>query len=109
MGVAMGECGLSYHDFRALTVEELTAVVESSRRVRGAADKGEWERTRLHAVMTMQPHCKNRLDPRRILPLPWDASPLRSSSNTKADMGREESLARFLELARLQDSSPHQG
>ena len=27
---------------------------------------------RLHAVMTMQPHCKKRLSPAMVLPLPWD-------------------------------------
>ena len=31
-----------------------------------------WERIRLQAVMTMQPHCKKRLIPERILPFAWE-------------------------------------
>ena len=31
-----------------------------------------WERMRLLAAITIQPHCKNRIRKEQLVPLPWD-------------------------------------
>ena len=35
-------------------------------------EQGSWERMRLLATITIQPHVKKRLTPGQLLPLPWD-------------------------------------
>jgi hypothetical protein len=35
-------------------------------------ERMEWERMRLLAAITIQPHCKKKMTPERLLPLPWD-------------------------------------
>lgn len=32
----------------------------------------KWERTRTLAAIVIQPHCRKAIDPRRLLPLPWE-------------------------------------
>jgi len=34
--------------------------------------QGSWERMRMLATITIQPHIKNKLTPERLLPLPWE-------------------------------------
>lgn len=104
MGIALGECGLSLDDFWRLTAAEFGAVVSARRECAAAQSRTEWERTRILAAMVMQPHCKNRLDPHRILPLPWDKEP-QSRSEARKDcpfqsapaLSKDEARSRFLQ------------
>lgn len=48
------------------------AVCRSFVEVEEQRTRDEWERMRLLATMTIQPHVKNRLKPDKLLPLPWD-------------------------------------
>lgn len=96
----MGECGMGYEDFRRLTVPELEAVVEAHRRARESEVRDSWERTRTLAVMTMQPHCRKKLNALSLLPLPWDRG-AQGRNQTKAAPSKDEALARFRELAAL--------
>lgn len=62
---------------------------------REEASRGDWERMRLLATMVMQPHCKNRLNPKKLLPLPWDKNKTAPDREAPQE-SKEEAKARFL-------------
>ena len=70
--MAVGVVGLSFGDFCLLTFDEFEAVLKAHRDRDDMMRHEEWERMRLHAVMTMQPHCKHRLHPNKVLPFEWE-------------------------------------
>ncbi|MDE6380674.1 MAG: hypothetical protein K2L11_09390 [Muribaculaceae bacterium] len=70
--MALGVVGLSFGDFCRLTFGEFEAVMKAHNEAETIRQQGEWERMRLHAAMTMQPHCKRKLDPRKLLPFEWE-------------------------------------
>ena len=37
--------------------------------------RGDWERMRMNATITIQPHLKWKVTPRQVLPLPWGGEP----------------------------------
>ena len=95
--------GLSFHDFCLLTPVELEEVFRAWREHHERGSRDSWERMRLHAVMTMQPHCKKRLNARSLLPFPWEkreAGPAESAA-----VSREEQRERFLRRAGLSADS----
>lgn len=65
----MGCLGMSLGDFRQLLPHQLSAIL----RHYGERRRDEWERMRLLATLTLQPHSKKALRPHSVLPLPWDA------------------------------------
>lgn len=91
---------MSFHDFCLYTIDELEWIFHYRNEERKAQEKQRWERMRLHAVLTMQPHCKNRLRAETILPFPWDHE---SDDLEEPDpvLDREEALRRFEERVRL--------
>ena len=68
----MGCVGLTAADFAALTPAEFRSVAEAWRSQREAEGQAAWERMRLLATITIQPHIKRRLTPQQLLPLPWE-------------------------------------
>ena len=70
--MAVGCIGMSVPDFEHATPGEFTAILTQWREHNERREQAEWERMRLLATMVMQPHCKGRLKPEKILPLPWD-------------------------------------
>lgn len=95
MGYALGAVGLSLDDFCRLTPTEYASVckawqAEEQRRLEDA-----WERMRLQTVITVQPHVKKKLDPKKMLPLPWERK------KPKAEVvSREEAKRRFEKLTK---------
>lgn len=85
---------MSYEDFCRLTPEEAEEAFRAWRETREAEQRECWERMRLHAVMTMQPHCKKRLSPAMVLPLPWDKKT--RGRKECAPVDKEEQKAMFL-------------
>ena len=61
--VALGCVGLSLADFCALTPAEFRSVCASWGRHNEGLEQGSWERMRLLATITIQPHVKKRLTP----------------------------------------------
>lgn len=45
-----------------------------------AADRNEWERMRVLAAISIQPHIKKTLTPNKLLPLPWDKKRTRKNA-----------------------------
>lgn len=47
-------------------------MAEAWGRQREADGQDAWERMRLLATITIQPHVRKRLTPQQLLPLPWE-------------------------------------
>lgn len=92
---------MSFQDFCLYTVGELEWIFHYHRESREQMERQEWERMRLHAVMTMQPHCRNRLRAEWLLPFPWD----HRADEPDPVLDREEALRRFEERVRLSETS----
>lgn len=84
LGIATGCMGMSRSDFCACTPAEFAAAVKSWREAEESRRRDAWERMRLLALMTVQPHVKQRL-----LPLEAHAAAVgRGSESRRAGEGR---------------------
>ena len=97
---------MSRSDFCACTPAEFAAAVKSWREAEESRRRDAWERMRLLALMTVQPHVKQRLSPSKLMPLPWDgeakaAVPERGAAPCTAEESRRR-LAALLEARRRQ-------
>lgn len=72
MGFALGCIRLSYDDFCRLTPDEFNHVCKAYLDQEQSQYKDNWERMRMLACITIQPHVKNKLTPQKLLPLSWD-------------------------------------
>ena len=63
---------MSYDDFCRCTPEEFKATTEAWNKMREAEERSSWERMRLLATITIQPHVRSRLTAAKLLPFPWD-------------------------------------
>lgn len=72
LGIALGCIRLSYHDFCSCYPDEFFSICKAWRDMRDAEVRTDWERTRLLAAITIQPHIKRKITPQKLLPLPWD-------------------------------------
>lgn len=73
MGYALGVCGLSLQDFCLLTPIEFEAVAQAWRDRDEWLRREAWERARTSATICVSPWSKHSLQPRQVLPLPWDS------------------------------------
>jgi len=87
---------LSYDDFCKLYIAEYAAVSKAWYLELEARQQGDWERMRLLATFSLQPHAKKPLTPEKILPLPWDHKKHRKADAPKLD--KEQQHERFKEL-----------
>ena len=92
--------GLTLRDWQGLTPEEWTAVADSYATSHEMDMHDGWERMRMLATITIQPHVKNRLTPDTLLPLPWDNEA--TSHTTQAahvpPVGKDEARERLVSL-----------
>lgn len=72
MGYAVGVVGMRLDDFCRLSPEEFSSVSEAFSHNQEQHVEDSWERMRLLAAITIQPHCKNRIRKEQLVPLPWD-------------------------------------
>lgn len=94
MGYALGSVGLTLDDFCRLTPKEFGAACQSWRDTEERRMEDAWERMRLLAVITTQPHVKKKLEPKKLLPFPWE-----KPKKPKAEVvSREEAKKRFERL-----------
>lgn len=96
LGMAVGVAGISLPDFRQLTPGELEAALRAHREREELRRRDDWERMRLLAVMVMQPHCRKRLSPGKLLPFPWE----RKERVGAAIPDKETARRRFEDLVR---------
>lgn len=55
-----------------LTPEEADAVCHSYNEAEEQRDRGAWERMRMLAAITIQPHVKKRISPKNLIQFPWE-------------------------------------
>ena len=70
----------------------------------------QWERMRLLATITIQPHVKGKVTPERLLPFPWDSSelelgnhPAETKKTSPRPVSKEEDRKRFEQLLKRID------
>lgn len=89
MGYALGVLRIRYDDLVRLTPEELLACFEAYTAERDMHTRDAWQRMRLHAAITVQPHIGKKITPEELFPLPWDetedeAAPVRLTAEERA-------------------------
>lgn len=94
LGVAISCIGLSYDDFCRLTREEFQHIYDAYQERQESEYHIEWERMRMLAAIVIQPHCKKKITPQKLLPFPWESKkkadrPIPTAAEDKA---RLESL-----------------
>lgn len=82
---------MSPRDFWESTPAEFAAAMTAWHAAEETRERGAWERMRILAAITVQPHCKKRLSARRLVPLPWDGknTPGNRSRPTKEELEAE--------------------
>lgn len=95
----MGVCGLSYEDFSLLTPAEFSAVARSREEYEERQMRDGWERARIVGTLCVSPWSKGRLEPSKVLPLPWDGKD-RPQEERKPIPGKAEARANFEALMR---------
>lgn len=97
MGVAVGCIRLSYDDFSRLYPDEFESICKAYSDSREADQHGAWERMRMLATITIQPHIKSKMTPQKLMPLPWDKHHIERPDAPK--LTPEERQERFKKLA----------
>ena len=100
LAFALSVVHLAYDDFCRLTPEEFGAVCDAWHENREATLHDEWERMRLLATITIQPHVKGKLSPQRLLPFPWEREKTKKTSLEDRPVTREEDRRRLEALMR---------
>lgn len=100
MGYALGRIGLSYDDFCRLLPEEFEQIGKAYSERCAEENRMEWERMRVLATITIQPHVKGKMTPQKLLPFPWEK---RVKANQKPvskaeDKARLEALVKRIGL-----------
>ena len=102
MAYAVGVVGMALTEWQTLSPNEWTATAEAYNKAEEQHFRTEWERMRMLATISVQPHVKNRLTPSRLLPFPWEnGRPTNQNGKTACvapPMGKEEARKRFLHL-----------
>lgn len=76
----MGAMGMSLSDFCALSPSDFRAANRAFLELEEARSRDSWEKTRMLATIAVQPYSHKRLDPRSLLPLPWDRAERKSET-----------------------------
>ena len=94
LGVAVSCIGLSYDEFCGLTREEFSHIYDAYQQKEESEYRTEWERMRMLAAIVIQPHCKKKITPQKLLPFPWESKkkPAHDLPTAAEDKARLESL-----------------
>jgi hypothetical protein len=86
---------MSLDDWCRLTPDELEAVLKAHVENEELRLHGDWERMRMLATITVQPHVKGRMTPEKLLPLPWEnKAPVEKLSAAERKARMEAAIAR---------------
>ena len=100
----MGCMGMSRTDFCLCTPSEFMATWEAFQRHEQTADRAAWERVRMLALCTLQPHTSHRLQPHVVMSFPWDEGNAKAASGAQnaedAAMTRNELMERYRKALR---------
>lgn len=88
---------MSVDDFNRCTFGEFEAICRAWTARDEAQYRDEWERTRLLAAISIQPHISKKITPQQLIPLPWDNKEVAVRSEPKPH-DAESARKRFEEL-----------
>ncbi len=80
-----------------LTPDEFSAIYGAYCEERAARYRDDWERMRLLASITIQPHLKKRMKPQSLLRFPWD-NRTTEARERHPQLSKEDALKRFEEV-----------
>lgn len=87
---------MSLGDFEQLTPQEYSAAVEAYNEYERNVARGEWNRMRMHAYLTIMPHVKRCPPPEKLCPMPWDKP--KTPKPKGKPISKEAALARMQEV-----------
>ena len=96
--MAIGAIGLSLTDFCCLTIDEWNEVHKAWIDRENQMQQAEWERLRTLATITIQPHCRKKIQAKQLLPFPWDNKPKKESQNIVSRDISKEAYERRLKM-----------
>lgn len=99
LGIAVGNIGMPYNDFCAITPEEFNHIYRAYSEERTAQYQDSWERMRMLATIIIQPYAKNGLTLQNILSFPWEKKKPEPTKAASA-VSKEDALKRFEEVAK---------
>lgn len=101
LGIALGCIGLSYDDFCKLDFNDFAAIWKAYAEQRDTDFKDRWNRMRILAAITIQPHLskKHRITPKKLLPFPWDKTAAKKRQDAPK-MTAAEQRKRMAELVK---------
>lgn len=99
LGIAVGNIGMPYDDFCAITPEEFNHIYRAYSEERTAQYQDSWERMRMLATIIIQPYAKNGLTPQKLLSFPWEKKKPEHTKVAPA-VSKEDALKRFEEVAK---------
>lgn len=68
----VGAAGVSPRDFEIMYIDEIRVSLTAAAERYETQMRDAWERMRMLASMTVAPHVSKPIEPRRLIPLPWD-------------------------------------
>lgn len=82
--------------------EEFAAVYKAFAEQRDTDFKAEWDRVRMLATITIQPHLgKNKkITPEKLLPFPWDKPQKRSANDKGKQLTPEQQRKRMADIVK---------
>lgn len=86
---------MSRADFAACTPSEFRAIYDRWAEQATAAERQQWERTRMLAVAVLQPYSKGGIDPRAAFPFPWDAPAVTAENEDITPQRIQAALERY--------------
>lgn len=86
--IALGCIGISYDDFCKCTYEEFESICKAWHEMTEGQNRDAWERARIIATISIQPHIKKKLTPGQLMPLPWDKKRKSSEARPKSSQRR---------------------
>lgn len=95
MGVALGCIGLSLDDFLSLEVDEFEHICRAWHDMTEGREHSRWERARMAAAITIQPHVRRSVRPDKLLPFPWEKKP---KAPTPKPVSQAQAKERFTKL-----------
>lgn len=87
--------GMPLETFERLTLPEIRACLRAWGDQREAEARRDWETVRTLGCMIIQPFVKGSVDPKKVLPLPWDSE---TPATDHEETSRSEAMARRKEL-----------
>ena len=99
LGFALGVLRLSLSDFCTLSPSEFESVCIQYKSERDALQRDSWERMRLASAIAVQPHVKGTVNPRKLVPLPWDKTAKMDSGADYPRVCTKEERERLMKLA----------